>query len=210
MDDCKLNIISPFGPSIAKVKIPEKIIKSLNDYVDKIRNNEKLSKKFDAGKSLIGNVSQEINLSPEIIQESGWLSFLGNATKAWVKNSLNKEITKFNVNSSWVVSQYANQYNPVHWHSAHISGAGFLKVPTTFGETFQKDKKNFNGNLSLIHGQRAFMSDAQYKITPEVGNFYIFPHYLMHAVYPFKDTDEERRSISFNAVVDEKIFDVHV
>jgi len=54
------------------------------------------------------------------------------------------------------------------------------------------------------------MSDAQYKITPEVGDFYIFPHYLMHTVYPFKDTDEERRSISFNAVVDEKIFDVHV
>jgi hypothetical protein len=75
MDDYKLNIISPFGPSIAKVKIPEKIIKSLNDHVDKIRNNEKLSKKFDAGKSLIGNVTQEINLSPEIIKESGCWHF---------------------------------------------------------------------------------------------------------------------------------------
>jgi len=210
MGDDKLNIITPFGPSIAKVKIPEKIIKSLNDHVDKIRNNEKLSKKFDAGKSLVGNVSQEINISPEIIKESGWLSFLGNATRTWVKNSVNKEITKFNVNSSWVVSQYADEYNPVHWHSGHISGAGFLKVPSTFGETFQKDKRNLNGQLTLIHGQRAFMSDAQFKIEPVVGDFYIFPHYLMHTVYPFKDTDEERRSISFNAVVDEKIFDVHV
>ena len=62
----------------------------------------------------------------------------------------------------------------------------------------------------MIHGQRAFMSDAQFKITPEVGDFYIFPHYLMHTVYPFKDTDEERRSISFNAAIDEKIFDVFV
>ena len=210
MGDDKLNIINPFGPSIAKVKIPEKIIKSLNDYVDKIRNNEKLSKKFDAGKSLIGNVSQEINLSAEIIKESGWLTFLGNATKAWIKSVVKKEITKFNVNSSWVVSQYANEYNPVHWHNGHISGAGFLKVPSTFGETFQKDKRNLNGQLTLIHGQRAFMSDAQFKIEPVVGDFYIFPHYLMHTVYPFKDTDEERRSISFNAVVDEKIFDVHV
>ena len=208
MDDYKLNVISPFGPSIAKVKIPEKIIKSLNDHVDKIRNNEKLSKKFDAGKSLIGNVSQEINLSPEIIKESGWLTFLANATKAWIKYVVNKEITKFNVNSSWIVSQYANEYNPVHWHNGHIAGAGFLKVPSTFGKTFQKDKKNLNGNLSLIHGQRAFMSDSQFKIRPVVGDFYIFPHYLMHAVYPFKDTDEERRSISFNALVDEKTFDI--
>ena len=210
MGDDKLNTINPFGPSIAKVKIPEKIIKSLNDYVDKIRNNEKLSKKLDAGKSLVGNVSQEINISPEIIKESGWLSFLGNATRAWVKNSINKEITKFNVNSSWVVSQYADEYNPVHWHNGHISGAGFLKVPSTFGETFQKDKRNLNGQLTLIHGQRAFMSNSKIEIIPEVGDFYIFPHYLMHTVYPFKDTDEERRSISFNAVVDEKIFDVHV
>ena len=208
MVERKLDIISPFGPSIAKVKIPNKIIKSLNDHVDKISNNEKLSKKFDAGKSLIGNVTQEINLSPEIIKESGWLTFLANASRAWIKNSLGKEITKFNVNSSWVVSQYANQYNPVHWHSAHISGAGFLKVPTTFGETFQKDKRNLNGQLSLIHGQRAFMSDSQVKIVPVVGDFYIFPHYLMHTVYPFKDTDEERRSVSFNAVIDEEIFDV--
>ena len=210
MGDDKLDIITPFGPSIAKVKIPEKIIKSLNDHVDKIRNNEKLSKKFDAGKSLIGNVTQEINLSSEIIKESGWLSFLANASRTWIKSSLGKEITKFNVNSSWVVSQYANEYNPVHWHNGHISGAGFLKVPSTFGETFQKDKKNLNGKLVLINGKRSFMSDSKYEIIPKVGDFYIFPHYLMHTVYPFKDTDEERRSISFNAVVDEKTFDVFI
>ncbi len=208
MDDYKLNVISPFGPTVAKVKIPEKIMKSLNDHVDKIRNNEKLSKKFDAGKTLIGNVSQEINLSPEIIKESGWLSFLANACRSWIKFVEKQEIKKFNINSSWVVSQYANQYNPVHWHSGHISGAGFLKVPSTFGETFQKDKKNLNGQLTLVHGQRAFMSDSQFKITPQVGDFYIFPHYLMHVVYPFKDTDEERRSISFNAVIDEQTFDI--
>ena len=210
MDESKLQLITPFGPSIAKVKIPDKIIKTINDHVDEVRASEKMSKKVDAGASLIGNVSQEILLSQEIIKESGWLTFLANATRAWIKGVLRTEITKFNINSSWVVSQYADEYNPVHWHNGHISGAGFLKVPSTFGETFQKDKKNLNGKLTLLHGQRAFMSDAQYKITPEVGDFYIFPHYLMHTVYPFRDTDEERRSISFNAVVDEKTFDVHV
>ena len=210
MDENKLNVISPFGPSIAKVKIPDKIIKSLNDHVDKIRNNEKLSEKFDAGKTLIGNVKQEIFLSKEIIEESGWLSFLTNSTRAWIKFCLGKNITKFNINSSWVVSQFSNEYNPVHWHNGHISGAGFLKLPPTFGKTFQKEKKNLNGKLVLIHGSRSFMSDSKYEIIPEVGDFYIFPHYLMHAVYPFKDTNEERRSISFNAVVDEKSFDVFI
>ena len=210
MGEEKLNIINPFGPSIAKVKIPDKIIKSLNDHVDKIRNNEKLSEKFDAGKTLIGNVKQEIFLSKEIIEESGWLSFLANSTRAWIKFCLGKNITKFNINSSWVVSQFSNEYNPVHWHNGHISGAGFLKLPPTFGKTFQKEKKNLNGKLVLIHGSRSFMSDSKYEIIPEVGDFYIFPHYLMHTVYPFKDTNEERRSISFNAVIDEKSFDVFI
>ena len=210
MGEEKLNIINPFGPSIAKVKIPDKIIKSLNDHVDKIRNNEKLSEKFDAGKTLIGNVKQEIFLSKEIIEESGWLSFLTSSTRDWIKFCLGKNITKFNINSSWVVSQFSNEYNPVHWHNGHISGAGFLKLPPTFGKTFQKDKKNLNGKLVLIHGSRSFMSDSKYEIIPEVGDFYIFPHYLMHAVYPFKDTNEERRSISFNALIDEKSFDVFI
>tara|TARA_B100001175_G_scaffold230104_1_gene196703 strand:- start:43 stop:675 length:633 start_codon:yes stop_codon:yes gene_type:complete len=210
MNDHKLNLISPFGPTIAKVKIPEKIIKYINDHVDKIRNSKNLSKKFDAGKSLIGNVTQEINLSAEVIKESGWLNFLADATKAWIKHTINQEITKFNVNSSWIVSQYENEYNPMHWHNGHISGAGFLKLPKTFGETVQKEKRNLNGQLILVHGQRAFMSDSQFKIIPEVGDFYIFPHYLMHIVYPFTNTKEERRSISFNAVVDDKIFDVFV
>ena len=31
-----LQIYKPFGPSVMKVKIPEKILNDLNDYVDKI------------------------------------------------------------------------------------------------------------------------------------------------------------------------------
>ena len=30
----------------------------------------------------------------------------------------------------------------------------------------------------------------------------------LHTVFPFKDSDEERRSISFNATVDQKVFNV--
>ena len=116
MNDGKLNIISPFGPKIAKVQIPEKVLKILNDHVDKVVNDEELSKKFDDGKNLIGNVKQEISLSKDIIEKSGWLSFLAKSTQSWIKNSIGRDITKFNVNGSWVVSQYANEYNPVHWH----------------------------------------------------------------------------------------------
>ena len=54
-----------------------------------------------------------------------------------------------------------------------------------------------------MHGSKNLFSESNYIIKPKVGEFYMFPSYLMHAVYPFYDTDEERRSISFNAKIDE-------
>ena len=120
-------------------------------------------------------------------------------------------IKDFNIISSWIVRQFENEYNPIHWHGGHISGVGYLKVPSSFGETAQPDstKNNQNGNLELIYGSRQFLSDASFSITPEVGYFYFFPHYMMHTVYPFNRTKEERRSISFNATIDEKSYNVY-
>ena len=92
-----------------------------------------------------------------------------------------------------------------------MSGAGFLKVPGTLGKHIQEKEKveYLGGTLNLIHGSRQFLSNSKLKIIPEVGDFYFFPHYLMHTVYPFKGTDEERRSISFNGIIDDNIFNVH-
>ena len=53
------------------------------------------------------------------------------------------------------------------------------------------------------------MSNSLVNIKPEVGDFYFFPNYLMHAVFPFKGSKEERRSISFNAHIDENIYNVY-
>ena len=53
------------------------------------------------------------------------------------------------------------------------------------------------------------ISNSTLKITPSVGDFYFFPNYMMHTVYPFSGTDEERRSISFNAEVDSSVSNVY-
>ena len=169
MDESKIDIINPFGPAIAKVKMSENIVNKLNEYVDEIVNNKELSKKFDHGKNLIGNVKQEISLSKEIIEKSGWLSFLAKSTQSWIKNSIGRDITKFNVNGSWVVSQFSNQNNPVHWHSGHISGAGYLKLPDTFGSSKHPEKRDHvNGNINFVHGTRQFLSTPLITQKPEL------------------------------------------
>ena len=106
--------------------------------------------------------------------------------------------------------QFKDEYNPTHWHSGHISGVGYLKVPNDLGSKKKgKEKNNINGCLQLIHGSKMFMSESIYTAKPEIGDFYLFPNYLMHAVFPFADSDEERRSISFNAYIDNQIDNVY-
>ena len=201
----------PFGPSILKVKIPKEIIYKLNDYIDQTILDNQKTNNLNLGDKLAGDVTQEFKLEQDFMKECGWLNFLGQCVQKSIQVTINKDITKVQLLESWVVRQFKNEYNPVHWHGGHVSGAGFLKVPTTLGKHIQEKEKveYLGGTLNLIHGSRQFLSNAKLKIIPEVGDFYFFPHYLMHTVYPFKGTDEERRTISFNGKIDESIFNVH-
>ena len=206
-----MKVIRPFGPSIAKVSIPENLIKKLNDYLDQIISNDEKIRLQDHGSKLAGNVSQEFKLEKEFAKEIGWIDFLAKCSYEYINHATNQKIRKFNVISTWVVRQFKNEFNPAHWHGGHISGAGFLKVPKTLGNFVQDkgDKIYKGGTLNLIHGTRQFLSHSIFQIKPEVGHFYLFPNYMMHTVYPFRGTDEERRSISFNAFIDEDIYNVY-
>ena len=210
-DKIQSRIIKKFGPSILQVKIPEKIIKTLNDYVDKIINDKDKVKELNAGESLVGDVTQEFMLENEFIKTSGWYTFLASCVNKWIEFETKKKIKKFEIKSSWIVRQFQNEYNPTHWHGGHISGAGFLKVPSTLGKHSQNKEEIIyrGGNLQLIHGSRMFLCHSTLDLVPEVGDFYFFPNYLMHTVFPFKNTNEERRSISFNANIDEEIYNVY-
>ena len=209
--EIKYQNLRVLGPAVLKVKIPESILKKLNVYIDKIIDDKAKLKKLDYGEALVGDVTQEFLLEIEFVKSSGWLEFLGNSSKIYTELNEGKKISKFNLLKTWVVRQFQNEYNPTHWHGGHISGAGFLKVPKSLGESTQqkKSKKYRGGSLQLIHGARMFTCPSTFNITPEVGDFYLFPNYLMHTVFPFKDTEEERRSISFNASIDEEIYNVY-
>ena len=211
MDKIDIKVVRPFGPTYAHVRIPNRILDSLNDYIDNLIKDQNKKAKLNFGESLVGDVTQEFLLEIEFVKTSGWLEFLGNSSKIYTELNEGKKISKFNLLKTWVVRQFQNEYNPTHWHGGHISGAGFLKVPKSLGESTQqkKSKKYRGGSLQLIHGARMFTCPSTLNITPEVGDFYLFPNYLMHTVFPFKDTEEERRSISFNASIDEEIYNVY-
>ena len=205
-----MNVIRPFGPTIAKVSMSENLVKELNDYVDKTLVDKKKIEELNYGKMLAGNVQQEFLLDKEFIVLSGWESFLKENTAKWIFESTKKKIKEFKIIDTWIVRQFENEYNPLHSHGGHISGVGYLKLPDNYGKTVQSDKKNnYNGNLQLVHGSKNFLSPITLNIEPKVGDFYLFPNYLMHSVYPFKNKNAERRSISFNAYIDNSIYNSH-
>ena len=210
-DKVDFEIFKRFGPSILKVKIPENIINNLNNYVDQTISDDKKIQKQNLGESLVGDVTQEFFLEQDIMEKTGWGNFLASCVSNWINMEMKRKITQFKIRKSWIVRQFKNEYNPTHWHSGHISGAGFLKVPNTFGKHVQNKQNRVyrGGNLQLIHGSKMFLCESTFTIVPKVGDFYFFPNYMMHTVFPFKDTNEERRSISFNADIDDKIYNVY-
>ena len=173
-----IQLIRAFGPTIAKIKIPNEMVKALNDYVDGLIIDKKKSKELSAGANLAGDVTQEFKLEKEFSQKVGWLDLISKGVFQWIQMSTNQSIKEFKMIDSWIVRQFQNEYNPVHMHGGHVSGAGFLKVPKTFGKYVQEEKDGVKhyagGTLNLIHGSKQFLSKSTFQIRPEVGDFYFF------------------------------------
>ena len=105
---------------------------------------------------------------------------------------------------AWIVSQYAGDFNPPHLHRGNISGVGYLKIPSSIKNNKEKDLAGlisfFDGRVSLPRNSPPLVKHRQ-TFKPRVGDFYIFPAFLMHDVHPFRG-EGERRCFSFNAFVD--------
>ena len=198
-----MQVLSPFGPKLGKIKLPKKLIKKINIEVEKIISKN-LSKKNDYSNKVVGQVYQEIQLPRNFINKQ-IKSFIEKNLSIYLKKSLNKKTKKVIIKNFWVVRQFKNEYNPVHFHDGDISGVGYLKVPKNL--TLGKKKIKTNGTIDFINGTKSFMNNSIYNHIPKVGDMIFFPNNLMHTAYPFS-VDGERRSFSFNLEIDKKISNV--
>ena len=199
-----MKVLSPFGPKIAIIKIPKSIVNKINREVDKILDSKKRLRKSDYSNKLVGQVQQEIELDKNFIQKN-LLNFIGSNVKKYIKKSINKDAKKITLRNLWVVRQFKNEYNPIHFHSGNISGVGYLKIPKNI--TKSRKRLKTNGTIDFIHGSKSFLNNSLFNHNPKIGDLILFPNYLMHTAYPFK-REGERRSFSFNIDIDKKTFDV--
>ena len=189
--------IKPFGPSIGKTKISKKFLDILNKEID----NKVLTKKNDYSSKLASQIKKEIKISNNFIKKNLERE-INKKIKDFLKNEKIKKIKDIKILNLWVVSQFKNEYNPIHYHDGNLSGVGYLKVPKDMTKNkFLKNKKDkTNGTIDFINGQRGFLSRSIFNIVPKERDLIIFPNYLMHTAYPF-NVNAERRSFSFNAKI---------
>ena len=199
-----MKILSPFGPKIAKLKLPQFLIKKINGEVDKILTKKKLIKKLDYSKKLVGQVKQEFQL-PKAFVKKNLEKVITKEVKNYIKKTTGKNTSKVNIKKFWVVRQFNNEYNPIHFHDGHISGVGYLKIPP-FRSSSKKLVKT-DGSIDFISGNKMLLSESIHNHQPKPGAVILFPHYLMHTAYPFK-ANGEIRSFSFNLEIDQKIANV--
>ena len=195
--DISYDIYQPFGPSILKVKMPQEYVNQINAESDIILNDKKLSKDRDWSHNLAGNVKKEIAIDHNKIK--GFPEFMVTMSDQYLTKVLPEYITDAKVSFRvWVVSQYAGDFNPVHIHDANLSGVAFLKIPSGFEKEYKKeDHHPTAGCLEFLGSIPNHFARHSYIVKPEVGDFYLFPSWLAHQVYPFR-CEGERRSLAFN------------
>ena len=186
-----------FGPTLGKGKLSKKILKVINNHVDKTM----ISKKNDYSSKLVSQIKDEVKLNDTFIKKNLSKELIKNIKK-YLEVSGVTNIKEVKIIKLWVVRQFKNEYNPIHYHSGQLSGVGYLKIPKNMNQNkVVKNKKvKTNGTIDFINGQKNFLSKSIYNLNPKIGDLLIFPNYLMHAAYPF-NVDGERRSFSFNAKI---------
>ena len=186
-----------FGPTLGKGKLSKKIIRVINNEIDK----SKISKKNDYSSKLASQIKNEIKFSNSFINKNLSKELINHIKKYLTKSGV-KKIKEIKIINLWVVRQFKNEYNPIHYHEGQLSGVGYLMIPKKMNQNkMVKNKKiKTNGTIACINGQKNFLSKSIYNLNPKLGDFLIFPNYLMHTAYPF-NVDGERRSFSFNAKI---------
>ena len=200
-----------FGPFFANITLADDVTNALIKMTDKIIDDKKSE---SHGQSLAGVIDKELKVYKSDMDEFGVDHMLESIVRSYVihcakMHNYFKEDWFYEsfINSAWVVSQYENEYNPLHNHTGcDISGVIYLKTPDTKGRRnieSKKGKEDNDGDITFVHsamGQRNhdILEKGIFTITPQVGQMVLFPSYLLHTVYPFIGK-EERRCIAFNA-----------
>ena len=196
-EDVKVQVHT-LGEIILKLEMPKTFIDEINNVFD-----EKEKTTVDWSTQLAGKIKKEklVNhLLDDNIKGTFQMCF-----KEYMKRAglVLQQTHQPVLDNAWINDMFAGEYNPAHFHSSKNSLVGlssvlFLKTPDTYGKEIINPKDPSNGHLEFIGGAQHSLSMSQHRLSPKVGDFFIFPYTLVHTVYPFRQTEQMRRTLSYN------------
>ena len=209
-----VDYIQPWSNMICKIKLQDDIFEELR----KLYNYTTKDKWKSFGKQLVGQINEEPEVTPEIMQKFPmWTDFCLQTTAWYVKTAMtqvlsceHKKMSEFQneeiltrLTTMWFVNQKPGEYNPVHIHTnCKISAVVYLQTPKEQVKD-RKDHYHSDGRITFMNNTGTDMNFAssQCTIEPKSGDMYIFPALQHHMVWPYRSAnpDDLRVSLSFNA-----------
>jgi len=212
----ELNWLPLVSGGILKVSLPEQTVDFLTQLSDVVLEDEleglsmddRLAGQIREGRQRLIPLTDETkqskymssfltfshNLCLEYI--NAYLHYSPKAVAVW-GDSPGVEIYEF-----WANKQLAGDYNPLHNHNQPfpaLSAVIYLKVPEQITQSDSDD-----GTIKFMWNDRGNPYMLEYPgiltLEPRVGDYYIFPSWLVHEVPPFRGAGE-RRSLSWNAKI---------
>ncbi len=184
-----VDLLSPFGPMIARTRVPQRLTDNLNRFADTMQR------------------PAEFLVPPEVLAagaEGSLQHLIETSVCRYAEILEGKKPSRVHIDVVWIVCQQAATPSPAHFHSCDVSGILYLALPPGIDDEAQTARTYISGRqagyINFIHGDRQRFSRSLVSFRPTIGVLYIFPGWLLHVAEPFLGPGE-RRSLSFNAIV---------
>ena len=193
--EMNLTMLQPWSTPVMKTKLPSEVIHTMTEISDKVLADKNAE---SWGGNLAGQIETELVVEHDILKQTKMMGFFMGAVRQFVLmckcqqmpdliEAVKQEEWLTQLLTMWVVSQYPNEYNPAHLHTqCQVSAVMYLKMPEMLSS--RKEHRGTDDGSILFMGQCSRDLDLaapQLTCKPVVGDFYFFPNYLMHCVYPF-------------------------
>jgi len=198
-------------------RLPDQVVTTLNDYLDKLRQNKQ---RESAGSSLVGQIHQgeQLVMDYEDLKLIPFTRIVESLAAAYLRHFVEQtksplRAKKISMDKLWSVHSFEGDYNPIHDHTtAAPMGISFTTWTMVPEQIMQSSDERVNlydssgaidGYINFIYGlnqvsdpERLRPSQSRY-IMPEPGKLLLFPSWMQHTVYPFFGQGE-RRTVAGN------------
>lgn len=202
----------PYQMQLTKWRDSRLSEESMN-YLWEIINHESSTK---VKEELAGNISRSEYIVDKdnwfyenVLKENSEYLYFGEAT-----NYHSVHIAKtappplFTLEKLWVNYQKQHEFNPPHCHRGIYSFVVFMKIPTHWQEQHALPFSAISNapcasNFQFIKGEgQGPVTTHNFTLSPEdEGRMLFFPSWLVHQVFPFYGTEEERITVAGNIIM---------